>query len=151
MQRSEALRRLLLAATVLVLCGCSSDDAASTPTGTVQGKVTLDGKPVTDAAIVFFAESAGVTASAVLDAEGKYTLKYGDSFSVPVGDYRVSFGTANQSEEAPDPQALMENPEQFEVKAPPVPEKYRTAESSGLIAVVKEGSNPDVNFDLESN
>ena len=93
-------------------------------------------------------ESTGEAASGEIK-DGAYALKSGTSFSVVAGDYRVSVsGSSAIDQPAPDPNELMKSPEKYAV-TDNVPEKYRSPATSGLIAVVKEGSNTDTNFDLK--
>lgn len=140
-----------IAVTGLVLSGfilgCGSG-GFNAPTGTVSGKVTINGKPLTDATIVFMGEGNGETGMAPLQADGTYTLKYGAGFSVPAGDYRVALTSTPPNAPPPDPAALMANPEKYKPNES-IPEKYRDATTSGLIAVVKPGSNSNVDFELK--
>ncbi|HET6423743.1 MAG TPA: carboxypeptidase-like regulatory domain-containing protein [Planctomycetaceae bacterium] len=136
-----------------VTSGCSKG-GLNTPTGTVSGKVTVNGQPLTEGTITFFGENNGDTGAAVLNSDGTYALKYGTGFSVPAGDYRVSVNAGPPASSAPaDPKALMAT-----VKVPDggkpkkvIADKYRDPKTSTLIAVVKPGSNTDVNFELKSN
>ncbi len=127
--------------------GCSGGKTVQT--GTVQGKVTLDGEPVTTGLIFFMGENIADTASAELQSDGTYSMRYGSGFRVPAADYRVCFGAANVNAPPPDPAALMETPEKYAAKTPPVPPKYLDAKTSGLIAAVNPGQNT-LNFELKS-
>jgi hypothetical protein len=62
--------RLAVAFGLLMIVGCGSNDGLVP----VSGKVTLDGKPLTDAAVGFFADAGGVPAVATTDAQGNFTL-----------------------------------------------------------------------------
>jgi hypothetical protein len=131
------------------MAGCGASGGLNVETGTVSGKVSLAGQPLGTGTIVFFAENYGETAIGPLASDGTYTLKYGTGFSVPAGDYRVAIN------EGPPPGAPIPSPEDI-MKAPPaaantskIPAKYRDAKTSGLIAVVKPGSNSGVDFDLK--
>lgn len=130
----------------LVGCGPSG---RSVETGTVSGAVNINGKPLTSGTVVFFGENDGDTAVGPISTDGTYTLKYGAGFSIPVGDYRVAIN------EGPPPGAPSPAPEEI-MKNPPkptssslVPAKYRDAKTSGLIAVVKQGSNSGIDFNLK--
>ncbi len=147
------INRPLVFACMAAMCcvqfsGCSGGSGSVT-TGTVQGKVTLEGAPVTSGVLFFIGESITDTASAEIQSDGTYTLRYAGGFSVPVADYRVSIGAANKDAPPPDPAALMATPEKFEVKLPPVPKKFLDPSTSGLIASVKEGQNT-LDFDLKA-
>jgi hypothetical protein len=143
------IRFLFVGLVIMSFSGCNKS-GLSLPTGTVSGAVTLNGKPFGEGTITFFGEKHGDTATAKLQADGKYTLKYGDGFSVPVGDYRVSVvGGAAGGGTAPDPASLMTTVTAGPPKKSPVDAKYLDPQTSGLIAVVKEGANANVDFDLK--
>lgn len=146
-----SLRRFLMVSCLLplVAAGCGGGGGRKVATGTVSGKVSLAGQPLSTGTIVFFAENNGETAIGPLSSDGTYTLKYGTGFSIPVGDYRVAIN------EGPPPGAPIPSPADV-MKAPPagpatskIPAKFRDAKTSGLIAVVKPGSNSGVDFDLK--
>ena len=130
--------------------GCGGKSGLDLPTGTVAGKVTLKGAPIQDASVTFFGENHGDSATAPLQADGTYTLKYGTGFAVPIGDYRVAIVPGPPAGSAsPDPADLMKTMIPAGMKASPIPDKYRDPKTSGLIAVVKEGSNANLDFDLK--
>lgn len=133
--------------------GCSKG-GLNVPTGTVAGKVTVNGQPLTEGTITFFGENNGDTGAAHLTSDGTYALKYGAGFSVPAGDYRVSIAAGPPPSSSPaDPQDLMKTVKMGDgTKAKKaIADKYRDPKTSALIAVVKPGSNTDINFDLKSN
>lgn len=83
----------LLSASWFVGCGPGGPEIAR-----VEGTVTLDGKPLGRAFVVFI-PSGGRPAAAETDANGKYVLDFGDGRlgSVP-GVNRVEINTARQPE-----------------------------------------------------
>jgi hypothetical protein len=101
-----------LSLTSLVIClallTCPAR-AADAKTATVEGKVTLDGKPLA-AGKVSFHPKAGKAVVADLNKDGTYTAK-----KVPIGEVRIS------------------------IKAKGVPKKYADPKTSGLTVEVKEG------------
>ena len=120
------------------------------PTGTVSGTITMGGKPLSDASVTFFGENNGDTATAVLGSDGTYSLKYEGGFSVPAGDYRVAvIAGPPPGEKAPDPADLMKTMKPQGMGKSPIPAKYRDPKTSALVAVVKEGTNPNISFDLK--
>ncbi len=140
---------LVLCAGISLLQGCGKGGLEG-PTGTVSGTVTIGGKPLSDASITFFGESNGDTATAVLGSDGAYSLKYEGGFSVPAGDYRVAvIAGPPPGEKAPDPADLMKTMKPQGLGKSPIPPKYRDPKTSALVAVVKEGSNPNISFDLK--
>lgn len=146
--RSSFLLFVTSLAFVAACGGCGPKAGLNVPTGTVAGKVTLAGQPLTNASITFFGEGLGDTGSGILQSDGTYTLKYGNGFSVPAGDYRVAITSARPQQAPPDPNDLMANPDKY-AQNESIPVKYRDPQTSGMIAVVKAGSNTDVNFDLK--
>lgn len=132
------------------LSGCGGGGGLDGPTGTVSGTVTLNSKPLSDASITFFGENNGDTATGVLQSDGTYSLKYGAGFSVPAGDYRVAIiAGLPPGSAAPDPADLMKTMKPPTAGKYPIPSKYKDPKTSTLIAVVKEGANSGVDFDLK--
>ncbi len=119
-------------------CGEGGDEF---PTGTVSGKVTFDGKPVTEGKISFINEELGYGAGATLGSDGSYQLEEGRG--IRLGDYKVAVrpplvgGSPEDPDDPPKPKEM-----------PNIPEKYRQFETSGLSAAVKEGGN-EFTFDLK--
>jgi len=118
---------LLLA--VLALVGCSK------PMGTVSGKVTYKGAPVTSGEVQFIDQAKGKGASGKLDGEGKYTL----SGQLEAGKYKVYI-------QAPVPEQL---PPGQVSKRPPftVPPKFQDPGQTPVTKEVKAGAN-DIPIDL---
>jgi hypothetical protein len=160
---------LLLVAGFLGMIGCG---ASLKP---VEGVVTLDGKAVEGATVVFIAEDgSGNTTSGLTDANGKFTLRAGTQKGVLAGNYKVlitktravgaggSAGMKPGSEEYLD---LMKKKGNFRKSgggpmagAPPdtgggtgseLPEKYATAEKTPLTCKVPPDTTP-VKFELSS-
>ena len=80
MQCSATSRWRLFVGLVVVPCllamtGCGGRTPARGPTGSVSGKVTLNGKPVPEGcAVVFMNQEKTVPASGVTRADGAYTV-----------------------------------------------------------------------------
>lgn len=130
----------------LLLSGCGG--SKSKPTGTVSGKVTLNGKPLEGGSIVFFADGTGDSAFGSINKDGTYSLKHGKGTSVPAGHYRVALSPVHADGPAPDPKDLMSNPKKYEPNSI-IPQKYLDASTSELVADVKAGSNLNKDFDLK--
>jgi hypothetical protein len=83
----------LLALVLVVVAGCGPKYPNLPAQYPVSGMVTLDGKPVTSAGIMFLprGETRGTGAMAMTDGEGKYSLKteYGGP-GAPEGEYAVT-------------------------------------------------------------
>jgi len=116
--------------TLLVLSGCGQSDRP--PLGTVHGTVTLDGKPLAGASLVFEPVERGRASTAVTDADGRYELIYiRQDKGAKVGAHRVRITAAN-----PD-----------SAKAELLPLRYNA--QSVLKAEVKPGDNC-IDFPLTS-
>jgi hypothetical protein len=110
----------------------------------VEGKMTLDGKPLEGAYVVFFPVGASVNDptmfSGLTDARGHYEMRGrgGGPIGVLPGKYRVTLTTAvagpNDNENTPLP------PER-------IPAKYRDEFKE---FEVPEGGTKDANFDMKS-
>ena len=77
---------------VLLLAGCGSAEY-----GTVEGRITLDGKPLEGGFVRFLPEAPGsaTVAYGKTDAEGNYEMAISDSHrGILPGTYRVEISTA---------------------------------------------------------
>lgn len=122
----------------VVGCGAAGDS------GSVKGKVTLDGKPLTGAAVSFALTTAPSGRSeglfvGVTDDQGRFALRPANPKTVgtPAGKYLVSITTTYVEGGTPDYQ-----------QPPPerVPPKYR----KGIDFEVPGSGTKDANFDLTS-
>lgn len=112
---------------VCMLAGCGT---AKQPLQSVSGKVTLDGKPVTEG-IVNFVSAGGFAASSTIK-DGSFSIsrsQFGNG--IPLGDYKVAV------ESAPPPDPLAKSPSAA-VSPVKIPHKYRDPASSGLTAKVEK-------------
>ena len=112
--------------------GCGPDSA---PTGSVSGKVTHKGKPLTAGLVLFVNEELGVGASAALDSSGNYQIP-----SIQTGDYQVGFGHPP----APGPEEVEKaekNGAKIVIPKLDIPDKFLNPKTSGLTATVVEGDN----------
>jgi hypothetical protein len=141
---------VVLCSAVIVL-GCSKPGRDLPATVPAEGVVTLDGKPVPNAAVSFIANSGDYHATAVTDASGKFSLKAFDEKTGAVpGSYKVE---VNQTLVSGASEGT-ENSEGGE--APPVtvsfglPEKYATITTSGLTYTIPEGGARDIRLELKS-
>lgn len=124
------------AATLLIsLSGCSGAG------GTVAGRVTVDGQPLTKGNISFAPEKEGPAAIGTIDGSGNYNLQVGTINSIPPGKYKVTVVAVEPIPPIPG-----------QPEAPPkllTPPKYNNPTTSDLTAEVKPGSNK-FDFDLKS-
>lgn len=141
---------------LVFVAGCGS----SLKLNPVTGKVTLDGKPITDATVTFTPSGAGAAAVGRTDANGVYTLmdNRGDGAAgAEQGEYKVAVlwykpsgkdlsQQTGAGEEKKDDRAAHTT-----VQGPTaqLPTSYLNPDTSGLTASVKAGSNT-FDFDLKS-
>jgi hypothetical protein len=119
----------VLVVLITVIAGCGGTPAE--PSGTVTGKVTLNGKPF-ELGVVTLVKPDGVPAGwAELSSTGEFRLPA----PVPVGQYRVAIGPPDEDAPAGGPAPRLD----AALKA--IPPKYRNEATSGLTATVKEGEN----------
>ncbi|WP_339676407.1 carboxypeptidase-like regulatory domain-containing protein [uncultured Gimesia sp.] len=120
---------VLVMSTFVAGCGSGQDIP---PLAQVSGTVTIDGKPVSGASVIFEPKFQAVSASGGTDKDGKFTLMYGDTAGAAIGDYIVRVFHYGDDPELPQ-ESL-------------VPESYGAG--STLTATVKEGEN-EIDFDLK--
>ena len=107
-------------------------------------------KPITRFRSVFAITQVQAARGGDSQSDGTYSLKYGSGFSVPAGDYRVAIiAGPPPGETSTNPADLMKTMKPPASANSPIPQKYNDPKTSTLIAVVKEGSNPDISFDLK--
>ncbi len=109
-----------------VLAWCSGCGPGGPPTGSVSGKVTYKGQPLTTGVVTFINEKAGSGASSDLDPSGSYHIE-----SIRTGDYNVAVHRR--------PPLLSEGPKVFENWKLSIPDKYQDHQTSGLTVTVEEG------------
>lgn len=140
--------QFLLALSVVCLVGCSGGGSEK-ETAPAMGVVKVNGKPVGGATVTFYPEE-GKSASGETDADGKFTLTtYETGDGAVVGKHKVTVtvvvGGAEEEMPSSDPDGLAKLEE--EQAKNPIPEKYRSLETTDLTKEVKSGE--DNNFDLE--
>ena len=85
--------------TMAALSGCGRSDRPEL--GEVTGTVTLDARPLTDAAVVFSPVEGGRQSMGFTDSDGRFELTYiRDIRGAKLGQHKVSITTA--SEESPE-------------------------------------------------
>jgi hypothetical protein len=130
----------LLLAVVAVIGGCGQ---SGPPTAAVQGKITIDSKPVTVGNVTFENAERGWLRVATLSPQGEYRLD-----DVVVAEYKVTV-------RPPDPRLPDESSTARGVSvatavnndSASIPSRFRSLQSTPLVAKLVEGAN-QCNFDL---
>ena len=126
-------------AVILLSAGCGG--GSTDVTGTVSGKVTLEGKsvPVGTSVICQHIErsfpAVGKTA-----ADGSFKLSMKDSNNVIAGDYEVMLQSPVVTMDPAEAMRLSQSGK-FPKQEETVPSKYRSFTTSGLKMTVKRGAN----------
>lgn len=121
--------------TVLLIAGCSRRPAGMPDVAPVSGVVTLDGKPLGTALVVFLSAN-GRSAFGPTDAAGRYKIRYlPDVWGAEIGPSVVRIETKL---EGPPSESYRD----------PIPARYNSA--SELKVTVAPGSNT-FHFDLTTN
>lgn len=129
---------LLLSISLLVGCGGSGN-----PVGTVSGKVTLNGEPVSEASVMFEPVDGGRSSFGITGADGNYQLTYmQENDGALVGEHTVRITTQRGAKR--DDRGQITQPGVKE-KLPP---EYNT-ESTQLVTV--ESGNNEINFEVLSD
>lgn len=88
-----SVSRWLVLFAAIAVAGCSRGPEV----GSVSGVVTLDGKPLESANILFTPKEGGRASAAMSDSQGKYTLKYTqDIDGALIGKHVVTITTAGE-------------------------------------------------------
>jgi hypothetical protein len=113
---------VLIGVTACIGCGGSAG------TGNVEGKVSFNGQPYTDAAVVLLSLETGQAGSADILADGSFRLEN----PLPVGNYTVYLAPkAETSTDEPVPVTVDQS----------VPSKYWSEASSDITVEISEGDN----------
>jgi hypothetical protein len=144
-------RSLILLGIAVLAAGCGG--SKDLPRGPVRGRVTLNGKPVAGATIVFESKGVGVAQTATLDSDGRYEFASYGASGLPASLYKVSVSAGRFMQ--PGEEIPMVAPAAKGAPAPEkkvsvaIPDKYAKADTSGLTADVKAGDNQAFDFDLK--
>ena len=129
----------MAAVAIAVVAGCSTGKP-NVPFGTVHGRVTLDGEPLSNAAVMFEPEN-GRPSYGVTSDTGQYSLVYrGKPWGAIVGQHKVRITTEALIPDSPGSAAA-------KVVKEKLPPKYHT--QTTLSAEVAKGDNT-IDFDLTS-
>ncbi|AMV20244.1 hypothetical protein [Planctomyces sp. SH-PL14] len=126
----------------LVLClGCGGGD--KTPRGTVSGKVTFNGMPVTEGVVTFTRKGGGGSGAGTIGSDGSYSAS-GVEGGIPAGDYTVVVMPPEVAKDlGPNTSPTMVLKEMKDI-----PAKYRSEATSDLKTSIQQGSN-EYNVDMK--
>lgn len=130
---------LVLAALAIGGCSRGLDLAPAT------GRVSLDGKPVTDASVMYLPANGGPVATGSTDSQGAFELHTTNEAGALVGRHRVTISKSelqNVIDGAPGPGGAK--------LVWHIPERFSRAEASGLEAEIKRGESNTRHFELQS-
>lgn len=138
----------------LVFGGCGGGTGLPPgETGTVNGKVTVDGKAVPEGCqVLFVGTKGGLLATGATGTEGDYALTMRGENKILVGAYRVAISPPKPNLGMSDEEAsklAMENKLPKVTVVNVIPEKYMSPETSPQTAEVKAGANV-INVDIKS-
>jgi hypothetical protein len=148
-----SLIRAAILMTALFCTSCSNGESdqwkegrkSTTP---VSGTVTLDGKTIDGAIVLFRSESAGLTANGRTDAQGRFTLStYENGDGAVPGTYTVSVSKI-EHKVTPDPKGEPFPPTTEEIWH--IPAVYTEFDTSNLTATVTEATENTANLELVS-
>ena len=129
---------------VIALClaalgvpGCSREE----PMGPEAGRVTFQGKAVSEGRITFHDADRGIFIVAPLEADGRYTVRMAQGPGLPIGSYRVTI-------EPPLPTIVTGEAKNAPKREfPSIPPRYHSPATSPLRAEIKLGAN-DLPFEM---
>ncbi len=141
---APSLARLALALLMLVAVGCGRQGPTLLP---VSGVVTLDGRPVAEAGLIFTPVEEGPVASGSTDAQGRFQLRTVNEFGAVAGEHLVTV-TKQETTGLGDFGAV--GPEGVKTIWH-VPEKYSNRKTSGLqYTIGPDSDNDTVRIELSS-
>jgi hypothetical protein len=147
--RLDYLVGCLLAIGMLAAIGCGSRGSHLPKTVPASGTVTLDGKPVDGAQVIFVPAGEGATgAFGTTNASGHFSLRsYEEKDGAIPGSYKVQVSKTIQRLDGPKGSLDGGDPVRFEYG---VPAKYTGAQTSGLTATIPDAGTKDIKLELTS-
>lgn len=125
--------------------GCSGPEVL----GPVTGVVTIEGKPVPRATVIFDNDQLGVHMMAEADEQGRYTVKMANGDGLPLGEYDVRVCPPIQDH----PLGPIKAPPPGDANDPylkTIPKRYRERKTSDLKLTVTPNTN-NLNVDMKRN
>jgi hypothetical protein len=138
--KKQTCSSLLLSLMVVIIAGCDRGLVLAP----AEGPVTLDGKPVAQAGVLFAPIEGGPPATGATDAAGHFKLRTANRDGAKVGEHRVTITKKETRGLGPFGPT---GPEGIKVIWR-VPEKFSKTKTSGLTATVPGGE--EFSFELTS-
>lgn len=140
---------VMLSVCLMMVVGCGGADDNLPATVPAEGVVTLDGQPVSDAAVAFISESSNYHATATTDASGRFALNaFPEKEGAVPGSYKVEVNktlvTGGGQDAGTDGELTGLN------VAYGLPQKYATVVTSGLKYTIPETGISDLKIELKS-
>jgi hypothetical protein len=153
--RRTAALSLIYSPFLLIAMAISAGCDSGPKIGRVTGEVTFKSKNVPEGTVTFYPVLGGRPAIGRIQPDGVYRLStFASGDGAVLGDYTVAIEAKHVASSAPAPKSLEEELAQEGATVPIrttiewlVPERYSSAESSGLTAVVNGGENK-IDFNL---
>lgn len=141
--------RTVLGCALLLAAGCGRGDGLPGPTGTVSGKLTSNGKPAPAGTLVNCTHvEKSFPAIGATDANGNFTLEMKGGKNILVGKYTVAISPPVVKMDPAEAMRLSQAGTPPQANFPEIPEKYRSADTSGETLEVKTGANT-LNIDMK--
>lgn len=122
----------------IIGCGKSSGEV----TGTVKGKLTLDGKPAAAGCVVVCQHvKRGLSAGAKVEPDGSFQILMQDGPSIVAGDYKVLIQPPDFKMSHEEAMKLAQANKFPKLDDSVVPSKYRSYETAKLFMIVNQGTN----------
>jgi len=143
---SRSARKCLAAIANAMLCvvlvGCGA--AGTAPTVPAAGEVKVDGQPLANVNVTF-TPSAGRSATAQTDGDGKFTLStFAEGDGAVEGTHKVTFSISTADVPMPGtPEA-----ESYVPPSLPFPEKYKGLDTTDLKVTLPSGGDTAIAIDL---
>jgi hypothetical protein len=115
----------------------------------VRGKVTMNGKPLAGATVIFIPESGGPEAGALTDEEGNFRLTGTKTEGTLPGEYRVTVSKKEWPPGVTPPEPAKLTLDSMKVMRETIPLKYRVKDKTPFRVTVPSGGTKDVDLALE--
>lgn len=151
LRNPQSISNIASLACIALLITFSSGCSKSGPElAVVTGTVTLDGKPLAKAGVVF-EPMLGAIATGVTDEEGKFQLFTANQEGALVGEHNISVGISERASNSADEMGVMGAPiRNTRPTRSQLPKKYRSTETSGLTETVVGGDKNVFHIELSS-